>query len=156
MTPDDLQSFLHERIPLTTAMQVAVKSCDRESVVLTAPLDANINHRSTLFGGSASALAILSTWSLVHLRVSADSPLETRIVIQRNAMEYLQPVSAEAEAVCLSPGESKWKHLLNGLHRKGLGRITLTSTLYSEGAAAARFQGTFVAIDPERRRKQQE
>jgi len=35
-------------------------------VLLTAPLAANINHRATVFGGSASAVAILAAWTYLY------------------------------------------------------------------------------------------
>ena len=41
-----------------------------DTVVIEAPLAPNINHRKTVFGGSASALGILAAWSLVHLRLA--------------------------------------------------------------------------------------
>ncbi|RYE53550.1 MAG: hypothetical protein EOP18_08925, partial [Rhizobiaceae bacterium] len=53
-------------------MQVRVVAASVERVTLSAPLAPNINHRATVFGGSASAVAILSAWSLLHLRLSSD------------------------------------------------------------------------------------
>ena len=59
MSPAQLERYLHEQIPLSKTMQVGCISVTQESVVLRAPLAPNINHHATLFGGSASALAIL-------------------------------------------------------------------------------------------------
>ena len=47
-------------MPLSQAMQVTVVEASFQQVVLTAPLAPNINHRETVFGGSASAVAILA------------------------------------------------------------------------------------------------
>ena len=69
MNPHELESYLHEQIPLSQAMAVRVVSVSDDSVVLGADLAPNINHRETLFGGSASAIAILAAWSLVHSRL---------------------------------------------------------------------------------------
>jgi hypothetical protein len=49
-----LEQYLHEHIPLSAAMGVKVVQADPQCVVLTAPLAPNINHRDTVFGGSAS------------------------------------------------------------------------------------------------------
>ena len=71
MHEDELQAFLRERIPLSDAMQVSVRSISAGQVVLSAPIAPNLNHRDTVFGGSASALAILAAWSVVCVRLQA-------------------------------------------------------------------------------------
>ena len=53
-------------------MEVTVVEASLHQVVLSAPLAPNINHRETVFGGSASAVAILAAWSMLHLRLSAE------------------------------------------------------------------------------------
>ena len=60
MDTKSLENYLHEHIPLSKAMGVTVRSVSGEAVTLAAPLAPNINHRETVFGGSASALAILA------------------------------------------------------------------------------------------------
>jgi thioesterase domain-containing protein len=71
MNAHDLQAYLHERIPLSRAMEVAVREAGSDGVVLYAPLAPNINHRDTVFGGSASAVAILAAWSALYVRMRA-------------------------------------------------------------------------------------
>src|SRR5262245_21829556 len=63
----EVERYLHQNIPLSAAMGVRVGSATPHRVELAAPLAPNINHQSTVFGGSASALAMLSAWTLVHL-----------------------------------------------------------------------------------------
>ncbi|SFK43726.1 thioesterase domain-containing protein, putative [Methylophaga sulfidovorans] len=60
MTPEQLQQYLYQHIPLSAAMQVSVDHVSDEKVILRAPLTPNINYHETVFGGSASTLAILS------------------------------------------------------------------------------------------------
>jgi thioesterase domain-containing protein len=50
MSSADLQQYLHEHIPLSKAMSVKVVSVDLDTVMLSAPLQPNINHRETVFG----------------------------------------------------------------------------------------------------------
>ena len=147
MTPTELQVFLHEQIPLTGAMELTVESCDTGHVHLSAPLAPNINHRQTVFGGSAASLAIASAWSMVYLRLSAECDQVPRIVIQRNTMNWTSPIHGEVQARCEAPDQETWDRLLKVLRRKGRGRIMLRSTLVADGAPAADFTGTFVAID---------
>jgi len=56
MQPTELQTSLHERIPLSRAMGVTVPQAEPTGVVLSAPLAPNVNHSGTVFGGSAAAV----------------------------------------------------------------------------------------------------
>jgi thioesterase domain-containing protein len=126
-------------------MQVRVISASPDSVVLSAPLEPNINHRETVFGGSASALAILSAWSLLHVRLLAEG-LKCRLVIQRNTMEYDLPIQAEFQASAAQEDAAEWTRFLRTLSRRGMARITVSAVLQSGGAQAGKFSGDFVAI----------
>src|SRR6185437_15768986 len=86
-----LERYLHEQIPLSAAMSVRVRMATPERVQLAAPLFPNVNHNETVFGGSAAALATLSAWTLLHLRI-ARAGLNARLVIQRSSMEYERPI----------------------------------------------------------------
>lgn len=108
MTPLELENYLHEHIPLSSAMQVSVTEVSLEEVVLGAPLAPNINHRDTVFGGSASALAILAAWSLLHTRLSA-SGINTRLVIQRNSMSYEHAIAGYFTAKASAPSPEAWE-----------------------------------------------
>ena len=148
MSPGELEHYLHEHIPLTRAMAVAVVAASTEEVVLEAPLAPNINHRETVFGGSASAVAILTAWALVHLRLIA-SGLPSRVVIQRNTMEYLLPIAGTFRGQARL-GDAEWNTFARMLARKGRGRITVAAELVFEQRVAARFDGDFVAFANER------
>ena len=145
MSPNDLQDYLHQHIPLSSAMAVSVVEASLERVVLSAPLAPNINHRETVFGGSASAVAILAAWSMLHLRLSAHG-LGSRLVIQRNTMEYGLPIDGTFTAVAEAPTEQAWRAFVRVFERKGLGRIEQASVLMYQGQAVGRLTGEFVAF----------
>ena len=147
MSDSSLQDYLYNHIPLTKAMQVEVGTISGNSLTLRAPIAPNINHRETVFGGSASALCILSVWSFIHCRLEQHLEIKPRIVIQRNSMEYLKPVLGEFSATCTLEDEKDWAFLLKCLTRKKLGRITLRSQLTCEGEVVGSFEGTFVISD---------
>jgi thioesterase domain-containing protein len=92
VTRAELEAYLHQHIPISRAMQVAVVELAPGSVTLRAPLAPNINHRETVFGGSASAVAILAAWSLLHVRL-ASAGITSRLVIQHNTMSYDLPIA---------------------------------------------------------------
>lgn len=145
MTTSNLEQYLHDHIPLSKAMEVSVLSIDRESVVLQAPLAPNINHRETVFGGSASALAILSAWSLLHTRMRSEG-INSRLVIQRNTMHYDLPITGEFTARSALEKPENWNKFMRTFSRMGKARITVTSALECEGKIVGTFSGEFVAL----------
>ena len=145
MTPGDLETYLHDRIPLSRAMLVRVVELSRDGVTLEAPLLPNINHRGTVFGGCSSALAVLSAWALLYTRLKEEG-LSPRLVIRRNTMTYDAPISGPFQAVAASPDDASWSRFLRILGRKGRARIGITSLVRSETEPAGRMDGEFVAI----------
>ena len=134
-------------MPLSQAMQVTVVEASFQQVVLTAPLAPNINRRETVFVGSASAVAILAAWSMLHLGLAAEG-LGSRLVIQRNTMDYLAPIDGSFTAVALAPSRPAWESLTRMIRRKGLGRITQTEAPHYQGQVAGSLAGEFVAFGP--------
>jgi len=145
MLPKELEQYLHEHIPLSKAMSVSVLEALTTSVTLSAPLAPNINHRNTLFGGSASAIAILAAWSLLHTRLRAEG-VSGRLVIQRNTMNYLLPIDGGFTAVSKAPTPEAWSAFMRMLTRKGKARTTITSSLYFEDKLAGQLEGEFAAL----------
>lgn len=141
----DLERYLHRQIPLSSAMKVSVVSATAESVVLSAPLEPNINHKSTAFGGSLSTLGILAAWSLIHLRLREEG-LVCEVVIQSNQMDYDQPVTGPFIASSSLADANAWPGFLKTLTRRKLARIEVRSILTFEGLTAGRFTGRFVAF----------
>lgn len=145
MTLPELEQYLHNHIPLSRAMQVRVIDIQTHSVTLGAPLAPNINHRDTVFGGSASAVAILSAWSLLHTRCSAEG-LTHRLVIQRNTMTYDAPILGDFTATAALTNTNEWDFFLRMLKRKGKARIAVTSMLRYDNKEVGRLDGEFVAL----------
>ena len=145
MRPEELDRYLHEHIPLTAAMEISTVAVGESSVWLRAPLAPNINHHETFFGGSASALAIVSAWSLLHVRLRV-SGLAANVVIRRNTMSYLAPVTGTADAMSFVEDEGAWSPFLQQLQRKGRARIAIGAELKFEGRVCGRLEGEFVAL----------
>ena len=147
MEPKDLQDYLHKHIPLSAAMGVEVTRTTEYGVTLRAPLAPNINHRDTVFGGSASSLAILAAWSLVHIRLRRTG-VASRIVIQRNTTDHDLPIDGAFTARSSIQNPQDWERFLKTLEKRGRARLTVDALLQLEGAVAGRFQGEFVAMIP--------
>ncbi|MBD3258762.1 thioesterase, partial [candidate division GN15 bacterium] len=127
MAITELEQYLHEHIPLSKAMAVSVVAANPGEVVLRAPLEPNINHRGTVFGGSASTLAILAAWSLVHTRLRGEG-LDSRVVIQRNTMDYDRPIPEAFTARSELERPAGWDRFVRLLTRRGKARIGVVST----------------------------
>lgn len=145
MHPGELERYIHGHIPLSRTMRVAVLSASGDTVILQAPLEPNINHRGTVFGGSASALAILSSWALLHVRLTGEG-LDDRLVIQRNTMEYRRPIlgTFTARSTLLDP--QSWSQFTQALSSRGKARIAVAAVLEFDGEVAGDFSGEFVAV----------
>lgn len=140
-----LQQYLHDHIPLSKAMQVEVRRVQPEEIILAAPLAPNINHRETVFGGSASAVAILAAWSLLHTRLTR-AGIDSRLVIQSNTMQYELPIDGTFTARSFIENAADWQQFIRMLSRKGRARISVTSLLEYDGKRVGRLQGEFVAL----------
>lgn len=145
MSAHELERYLHEHIPLSRAMAVSVLAVSPDQVRLAAPLAPNINHRDTVFGGSAAALAMLAAWSLLHTRLSAEGS-SARLVIQRNTMEYERPIAGEFTARAALEQAGRWQPFTDTLARRGRARISVTAVLEYAGEVAGRMSGQFVAL----------
>jgi thioesterase domain-containing protein len=141
----DVEQYLHEHIPLSKAMAVSVSSIDSSGVILSAPLQPNINHRSTVFGGSISAVSILSAWTLVHVRLQMLT-IPCQIVIQSSNIDYTKPIETDFQVCCLTPAERDWERFIATIIRHGKGRIVLNAEVYCQGILSGKFQGEYVAL----------
>jgi thioesterase domain-containing protein len=140
-----LQQYLYAHIPLSAAMQVRVASVDVERVVLSAPLAPNINHRATVFGGSAVSLALLAGWSLLFVRLASVVP-DSRLVIQRSHIEYLKPITAGFTATAHLANPQRWAAFVALLARRGRARLSVAASLACLGEEVGTFSGEYVAL----------
>ena len=141
----NVESYLRKHIPLSAGIDITVLKADHSNVSIEAPLPPNINHQSTAFGGSLAALAILTGWALVHLRLRSEG-LVTETVIHSSAVRYDLPVKGTFKAVTEGITDKVWSRFTETLTKRGKGRIRVTVNLESEGEVAASFEGAYVAI----------
>jgi thioesterase domain-containing protein len=141
----ELQKYLNDNIPLSRAIGVGVVVSAPAGVILSAPLAPNINHRETVFGGSAAAVAMLAAWGLLQVRLAAEQ-IPARVVIQRNEMEFGKPIAADFTATAAVTDAGAWDKFLHMLRRKGRGRVSVAVELVCQGERVATFLGEFVAV----------
>ncbi len=145
MGPDAVQRYLHQHIPLSSAMETRVTAATASEVVMEAPLAPNLNHRATAFGGSVAALAILAGWTLVHLRLHAEG-IEARTVIQRSDVRYLAPVGGTFDARAGEPSPEAWQRFLTSLRRWGRGRVRISVEIREAHALVGSLEADYVSL----------
>ena len=140
---EQIQDLLHSKIPITRAMGVRVEDYDGERLILCAPLDRNVNHLGTAFGGSLNAMAVLSGYGLLWLELQE---AECHIVIRESSISYKRPVRGEIRAICVRPEETALAEFKETFQQKGRARIALSATIEDQGVTAVQFEGIFVAL----------
>lgn len=145
MTREELQAYLHSHIPISKGMGVTAVRADRDSVVLSAPLEPNINHRETVFGGSAASVAMLAGWSLMRIRLGAEG-IDCRIVISKGSIDFGKAIESGFTATAKLEDPDDWKRFTGGYSRKGMARTRVAVLIESEAGRLARFTGEFAAV----------
>ncbi|MBV4460862.1 thioesterase domain-containing protein [Pseudomonas sp. COR58] len=141
-----LESVLHHDIPLTRDMGLKVLDWQERQLRLHLPLEANVNHKSTMFGGSLYCGAVLAGWGWLHLRLKEEGIADGHIVIQEGQILYPLPVTGDAVAVCPEPKAEVWKKFLAMYRRYGRARLTLHTRVVNAGSDedAVTFTGQYV------------
>jgi len=141
----EITSYIHKHIPLTSHLGATVESYDGKSVAMSAPLAPNLNHRNTAFGGSISALGILSGWTLLYLKLK-ESGIKTRLVIQKSSFDFKDPIDGDFKATCTLPGQETWDKFISTLSKYGRARITVQSKIEGSSDIGGTHEGVYVAI----------
>ena len=141
-----LESVLHHDIPLTQDMGLKVLSWQAHQLRLHLPLPANINHKSTMFGGSLYCGAVLAGWGWLHLSLLEAGIEDGHIVIQEGHITYPLPVTEDAIVLCDAPDSGAWNKFLAMYKRHGRARLTLETRVINAdgGDDAVRFSGQYV------------
>lgn len=139
----EVETFLHEQIPLTRAMAVRVASWDEQTLILEAPLEPNHNHLGTAFGGSLSALTTLAGYSLLWLLLGE---AKAHVVVRESTIRYRHPVRGTLRAVCGRPAEEEVEKFRAIFAQSGKARLSLVCTVEDEGRVCVEFEGSFVAL----------
>jgi thioesterase domain-containing protein len=145
MNLTEITSYIHEHIPVTAHLGAMVESYDGNSVSISAPLTPNLNHRNTAFGGSISALGILSGWTLLFLKLK-ETGTKTRLVIQKSALDFQDPIDADFKAICTLPDQVAWEKFTKTLSKYGRARISVTSIIESSSGIGGTHEGAYVAV----------
>ncbi|QXG41282.1 thioesterase domain-containing protein [Pseudomonas viridiflava] len=142
----ELEQVLHHDIPLTREMGIRVIDWQNHRLRLHLPLAPNVNHKSTLFGGSLYCGAVLAGWGWLHLRLREAGIDDGHIVIQDGQISYPLPVREDAIAVCDAPNVAQWDRFIATYQRRGRARLELPTRIHAQDndESAVSFTGQFV------------
>lgn len=143
---EHLQQVLHRDIPLTADMQMQVLSWEAHALRLRLPLEPNVNHKNTMFGGSLYCAAVLAGWGWLYLSLRDAGIEDGHIVIQEGQISYPQAVRGAGIAHCDRPEAALWQRFITTYQRRGRARITLQTRITNEGSDgdAVLFSGQYV------------
>lgn len=143
MTIAEIETMLRREIPIANAMGLSVLSLTEKSSVLKAPLQPNMNHKSTAFGGSIHSLAVLACLSLVTSRLKKFSI--DYVVIQSSQIDYLKPITADFTAEAKFARADTCEKFIATLEKKKLGRVAMHAEVRSNNEVCAVLTAKFVA-----------
>jgi len=141
----ELQEILAREIPITNHLGITVESYNDQGLTLKAPLQQNINHKSTAFAGSLNALLTLAGWGLLWLLLK-ERDIHAQIVIQESMSNYLRPVTRDFSARCHKPDSAYIARLETTLRKKGKARLELQSEITERDIVAVSFKGRYVVF----------
>lgn len=142
MTPETLQSYLQENIPLVYALQLQVEQLGPDSIELRAPLSPNRNDKGTAFAGSLASLLTLAGWGLIHAHV----PSGTQVAVHTLQTTYHRPVECELHVEAILADDAHWERFDAQLARRGRARLAIQArALLPDGTVAASTHGSYAA-----------
>ncbi len=139
----ELLKVLNHEIPITMSLGINVEKVSESEVSLSAPLEANLNHKQTAFGGSLYSVAVLTGWSMVYMLLEKYN-VDSHIVIQQSEIAYHLPVKQDIMASCEKPSEKVVKKFLNVFKRKEKSRLSLKVEIKTLEGIAVSFTGNYV------------
>lgn len=147
MTNQELQQYLYTNIPISSAIGIIVHKATNDEIVLGAPLNLNINHKKTAFGGSLHSSTTLCCWCLIYINLAQSLLIEhVEIVISKSEIKYLSPVTEDFKAECFLKDRQNFINFENMLMKKGKARIKLNAKIFQGSKLAVEYVGEFVAI----------
>jgi thioesterase domain-containing protein len=151
--PSDFESLsrhfddeLLAKIPLARTMQLKVARYSGEFLVLSAPLEPNVNDKGCAFGGSLASAMTLAGWGLVALKLESLGE-NCDIYVQDSTIRYLAPIWSDFETTAtLVEGES-WDSFLAALTARGKARTQVRCRVaLADGTDATTLDARFVAV----------
>jgi len=143
--PLKLSEFFQEHLPLIRSMELSVESYDGETLVLVAPLEPNINDKSTAFGGSLYNIAVMACWGMAFLKTQ-EYGITCNQVVTNASISYKNPVNGVLRAVCKAPEKTLIENFIEQFKCRGKAKIDLHAQVICGDKVAVEFDGQYAIL----------
>lgn len=109
------QCFIDKSIPIVAQMGLVFKQIDEQELIAHAPLDANINDKGTVFGGSSAALMKVCGWSLIKFNLEQQG-FDNDVVVCSSEVRWLRPQYDDLQITVSS--KIDWQQIAKTIERK--------------------------------------
>ncbi len=141
-----LEAFLMEHLPLARAAGICVDEYTGNKLVVSAPLDKNINDKGTAFGGSLYNLCVITAWGMTDLKAK-ELGLKGDIVVAKGEINYLRPLKGRLVASVTSPIEEELVHIEKSYKSRGKAIFNLDVTVLDEQLKpCVKFHGKYAVL----------
>lgn len=142
----DLDGFLKEHLPLARAAGVNIDAYDGSRLQVSAPLDLNINDKSTAFGGSLYNLCVIAAWGMTDLKAK-ELGFTGDIVVAKGEISYLRPLRTRLIASAFSPSKLMLEKAVHSYQEKGKAIFNIAAHILDEQQqVCVEFQGKYAVL----------
>jgi len=138
-----IEKIIHTEIPLSTHMGISIERFNEDGIVVKAPLEPNINHKNTAFGGSLYNVSVLTGWAMVY-GILLKNSINAHVVIQHSEIDYIAAIKSDIIAECKTPTKEVMEKFITTFYKRGKSRINLNVQIDTEQKIAVRFSGKYV------------
>ncbi|MCG8374686.1 MAG: YiiD C-terminal domain-containing protein [Balneolales bacterium] len=146
LTEIEVQSYLHEEIPISKNMGVQIESLTNREVRLNAPISANSNMFNFASGTSVQSLLENSGWAYIRLVTDHLNP-NPKIVTENSETTFRRPISSDFSAQIVIPSKQEVEKFLKEYRRSGRASIALEAIVQEGKNIYAIFKGNYTIID---------
>ena len=140
-----LQQIIDTRIVPAAAMGVRISGFTGDGITLSAPLEKNLNHHGTAFGGSLYSIAAVAGWALLEM-CSEEAQLAADIVVSNASVSYLAPVTSDYSVRVYSQNPRDVNDAIAQCRKDGKAAVTLLGSIEQNGFEALRSEATYTLL----------
>jgi len=141
----EAQAFLAELrrdIPLAAFMQLEAVAWDGQALTLKAPLQPNINDKSTAFAGALASLTTVTGWAALMLW-AREHLGACHVAVYESEIKYRIPVSEDFSATAILPDAAVLAAVAAQIASKGKARATLAVSIEEAQRAAVSLSASY-------------
>lgn len=141
-----LTEFMAQHLPIAADLGLQLDSYENRKLVLSAPLQPNINDKATAFGGSIYCVSVMSCWGMVYLKAIEHGIAKPNVVVSHGEIDYYRPVGGDIVATCLLDNKNQFDSFFESYQESGKAKIALCSTIGEPDKPIVKFSGRFALI----------